>query len=296
MKSFGYTLKQSFIQFKRNLNMEIISMFAIVCMLLILGVACLILVNINSATETIKGEYDSIELFLLDDTTQEQADEIIADAKTQPGVSDAFYKSKEDAMAEFKDRWGDNGYLLDSLKDNPLPNSVVIKINDLEKADALAAHAESYSGVEDIKYDKCTVDKLLKLTRLIQIGAIIIMAFLLIVCIIVVANTIKLTVFNRAEEISIMKYVGATNWFIRGPFLGEGILIGFISSVIALGVTWLVYAKIVEVVGEQLDKMLSMPMVQVDAMMMNFAIVFPVLGILIGALGSIISMRRFLDA
>ena len=296
MKAFAYTLKQSFLQFGRNLNMSIISIFVITCMMLILSLFFILLINVNTAAETIKGDYDSIEIFLLEDTSKEDAEAMAADMKKQEGVSDAYYKTKEQAMAEFRDRWGENGYLLDSLKDNPLPNSVVIMISDLEKADALAAYAAEYEGIEDVKYYKSTVDKLLQATKFIQITAIVIMIFLIIISIIVVSNTIKLTVFNRAEEISIMKYVGATNWFIRGPFLIEGIIIGIISAGISLGITYLAYDRLVEFIGDQVYRILSMPMVPVGFMVCNFAFIFLALGISIGSCGSIISMRRFLDA
>ena len=296
MKAFAYTLKQSFLQFGRNLNMSIISIFVITCMMLILSLFFILLINVNTAAETIKGDYDSIEIFLLEDTSKEDAEAMAADMKKQEGVSDAYYKTKEQAMAEFRDRWGENGYLLDSLKDNPLSNSVVIMISDLEKADALAAHAAEYEGIEDVKYYKSTVEKLLDATKFIQITAIVIMVFLIIISIIVVSNTIKLTVFNRAEEISIMKYVGATNWFIRGPFLIEGIIIGIISAGISLGITYLAYDRLVEFIGDQVYRILSMPMVPVGFMVYNFAFIFLALGISIGSCGSIISMRRFLDA
>ena len=296
MKAFAYTLKQSFLQFGRNLNMSIISIFVITCMMLILSLFFILLINVNTAAETIKGDYDSIEIFLLEDTSKEDAEAMAADMKKQEGVSDAYYKTKAQAMAEFRDRWGENGYLLDSLKDNPLPNSVVIMISDLEKADALAAHAAEYEGIEDVKYYKSTVEKLLDATKFIQITAIVIMVFLIIISIIVVSNTIKLTVFNRAEEISIMKYVGATNWFIRGPFLIEGIIIGIISAGISLGITYLAYDRLVEFIGDQVYRILSMPMVPVGFMVYNFAFIFLALGISIGSCGSIISMRRFLDA
>ena len=296
MKSFAYTLKQSFLQFGRNLNMSIISIFVITCMMLILSLFFILLINVNTAAETIKGDYDSIEIFLLEDTSKEDGEAIAADMKKQDGVSDAYYKTKEQAMAEFRDRWGENGYLLDSLKDNPLPNSVVVMISNLEEADALAAHASEYEGIEDVKYYKSTVDNLLQATKFIQITAIVIMIFHIIISIIVVSNTIKLTVFNRAEEISIMKYVGATNWFIRGPFLVEGIIIGIISAGISLGITYLAYDRLVEFIGDQVYRILSMPMVPVGFMVYNFALIFLALGISIGSCGSIISMRRFLDA
>jgi len=296
MKPFFYTVKQSFIQFGRNFNMSLISIFAITCMMLILSLFFILALNVNTAAETVKGEYDSIEIFLLDETTEEEAQAMIDDMRKQDGVEDAYYKTKEEAMAMFKERWGDNGYLLDSLEDNPLPNSVVIKIADLETADTLAERASSYEGIEDVKYYKGTVDKLLKATRFIQISAIIIMIFLIIISVIIVSNTIKLTVFNRADEISIMKYVGATNWFIRGPFLIEGIIIGVISAAIAVGITGVVYDKVVDAIGKQVYSMLSMPMVPVDFLMYNFAWIFVALGVAVGSCGSIISLRRFLDA
>ena len=296
MKTLAYTIKQAFIQFGRNRSMSVISIFAITCMMLILSLFFILFININAAAETIKGDYDSIEVFLLDETTQDDANVMIDDLKQQDGVEDAYYKTKDEAMAEFRARWGDNGYLLDSLEDNPLPNSVVIKIADLEKADAIAEHAATYEGIEDVKYYKSTVDKLLKATDFIKISAMIIMLFLIIVSIIVVSNTIKLTVFNRADEISIMKYVGATNWFIRGPFLVEGILIGVISAAIALAITYLVYNQIVDIIADQVYQMLSMPMVPVNFLIFNFAWIFLALGVSIGSCGSIISMRKFLDA
>ena len=296
MKTLAYTIKQAFIQFGRNRSMSMISIFAITCMMLILSLFFILFININAAAETIKGDYDSIEVFLLDETTQDDANVMIDDLKQQDGVEDAYYKTKDEAMAEFRARWGDNGYLLDSLEDNPLPNSIVIKIADLEKADAIAAHAAEYQGIEDVKYYKSTVDKLLKATDFIKISALVIMLFLIIVSIIVVSNTIKLTVFNRADEISIMKYVGATNWFIRGPFLVEGILIGVISAAIALAITYLVYDQIVDIISDQVYQMLSMPMVPVDFLIFNFAWIFLALGVSIGSCGSIICMRKFLDA
>ena len=295
MRIFFYTIKQAFIQFGRNLNMSLISIFAITCMMLILSIFFIMAINVDTAAQAVKGDYDSIEVFLLDETTEDQAQVMIDDMKTQEGVKDAFYKTKDEAMAEFKERWGENGYLLDGLKDNPLPNSIVIQIADLEKADALAERAEGYEGIEDVKYYKSTVDKLLKATKFMQMASMIIMLFLIIVSVIIVANTIKLTVFNRSDEISIMKYVGATNWFIRGPFLIEGIVIGVISAGITLAIVSFAYNRLVDAIGDQVYSMLSMPMVEGQYLLITFGWILVALGIVIGAVGSIISLRRFLD-
>ncbi len=296
IKRFFYTLKQAFKQLLRNRAMTVASIFAITAMLLILSLFFILVINVNTAAQSIQQDYDSIEIYLADDTTEEQADEIIADIEQEDGVQEAFYKTKEEAMSEFRARWGENGYLLDSLQENPLPNSVVVMIDDLEQAENIAEKAATYDGIEDVQFYKDTVDKLLSATRYIQIAAVIVMVFLIIVSIVVVSNTIKLTVFNRASEISIMKYVGATNWFIRGPFLAEGIIIGIISAGISIGLSALVYDKIIEVVGNQLLSVMSMPMVPVGFLVYNFVWIFLALGISIGACGSIISMRKFLDA
>ncbi len=294
MRSFGYTIKQAFIQFVRNFNLSIVSIFAITAMLMILSIFFIATVNINRAAETIKGDYDSIQIYLLDETTEDDAKMMIEDLKKTDGVEDAYYETREQALKKFKKRWGDNGYLLDNLQNNPLPNSIIIKIGDLEKADGIAKKAGAFGGVEDIKYYKNTVDKLLKMTRFIQTAAAVVMIFLIIVSIIVVANTIKLTVFNRADEISIMKYVGATNWFIRGPFLVEGIIIGLLSAAIALALSGGIYHKAVEVFGDQTRAMLSMDLVSEKVLVTNLAWMFMIIGISIGAIGSIISMRKFL--
>lgn len=296
IKRFFYTVKQAFLQVFRNWNMSIASIFAITAMLLILSIFFILVINVNTAAQTIQNDYDSIEVFLKDDVTKQDAQTIINDISTRAGVEDAYYKSRETAMEEFRERWGKNAYLLDSLNDNPLPNSVVIMISDLEKANDLAETAAGYEGVEDVKFYKDTVDKLLDATRFVQLAAIVVMVFLIIVSVVVVSNTIKLTVFNRANEISIMKYIGATNWFIRGPFLAEGIIIGVVSAGISVGASAAMYKKIVEVIGDQVFSVLSMPMVPVNFLVYNFAWIFLALGISIGACGSIISMRKFLDA
>lgn len=294
-KRFLYTLKQSFLQVFRNRAMSVASIFAIMAMLLILSIFFILVININTAAQAIQDDYDSIEIYLEDDTTVEEADAIIEDIRKLDGVDDAYYKGKEEAMADFRTRWGENAYLLDSLTENPLPNSVVVMIGDLSKAENVADKAGTYDGIEDVKFYKETVDKLLSATRFIQIAAIVVMVFLIIVSVVVVSNTIKLTVLNRSNEISIMKYIGATNWFIRGPFLGEGIIIGIISAGISVGLSALMYSKLVDAIGDQIFSILSVPMVPVGFLTFNFAWIFLSLGVSIGACGSIISMRKFLD-
>lgn len=295
MSRFGYTIKQAFRQIFRNRAMTLASVFAITAMLLILGIFFLLIINVNTAAESVKKDYNTIEVFMLEETDETRTQQIINDVATWSNVAAAVYRSKDQAMQILKDRWGDSAYLLDTLESNPLPNSIVITVTDLESADKVAVKAKNIQGIEDVKYYKDTVDKLLKVTNGMKIAAMIIMAFLVVVSIVVVSNTIKLTVFARSEEITIMKYVGATNWFIRGPFLAEGIIIGIVSALVSVGMIALVYTRVIETVGPGLVRILSVPLVPADFMIINLIYIFLSLGISIGAWGSIISMRRFLD-
>jgi cell division transport system permease protein len=292
---FGYTLKQAFRQIYRNRAMSLASIFAITAMLLILALFFILIINVNMASESVKSDYNTIEIWLLDTTTVDQSDTLVKDIENWSDVTTVEYRTKEDALTILKERWGDSGYLLDGLQENPLPNSIVITVDDIEKSAAVAVKAESLEGIEGVKYYKDTVDKLIRITNGMQLAAIVIMIFLVIVSVVVVANTIKLTVFARSDEITIMKYVGATSWFIRGPFLAEGILIGIISAAVSVGIVGLIYSKVHAVIGTEFVTILSAPLVPVVFMVTNLFWIFIALGVSIGSWGSIVSMRKFLD-
>lgn len=296
MNSLIYNIKQGFIQIFRNKGMSLASIFSILAMLMILGIFFLIAVNLNLFTEVVKQDYDQVEVFLLDDTTQEQAQNIMNEMEGYEGVSDVVYRSKDEALDIMKERWGESGYLLDSLGDNPLPASVLISVESIESAQSVSEYAGTLEGVEDVQFYQETVDKLTQITNFLQIGALIVMAFLIVVSVVVVSNTVKLTVFARAREIRIMKYVGATNWFIRGPFISEGIIIGLLAALVSTGLITLLYDRIVAGIGVEVMAIVSCPLIPVGYMAGNMLIIFIALGVSIGAWGSIISMRKFLDA
>jgi cell division transport system permease protein len=296
LNSLVYNIKQGFLQIFRNRGMSLASIFSILAMLLILGMFFVITVNINLFTEVVKQDYDQIEVFLLDDTDKAQAEQIMTQIRTHEGVTDVQYRSKAEALEILKERWGESGYLLDSLGKNPLPASILISVESLDNAGEVAAYAGTLDGIEDVQYYQETVEKLTKITNFLQIGALIIMAFLVVVSVVVVSNTVKLTVFARAKEIRIMKYVGATNWFIRGPFLAEGIIIGMLAALISTGLIALIYKELIAAIGAQVLAIVSMPLISTQYMTGNMLIIFLALGMSIGACGSIVSMRKFLDA
>lgn len=295
LSSIGYAIKQAFTQIFRNRAMSAASMFSITAMLLILGLFFILAVNINMVSETAKKQFDTIQVYLHDETEYEEAVVMLEKLNEMQGVEEAIYLSNDQAMEEWKTKWGENAYLLEGLNKNPLPNSLKIKVTQLESADIIVEKVKSFDGIEDIKYYKSTVDQLMKVTKFIQAGALIVISFLVIISVVVVSNTVKLTVLAREREISIMKYVGATNWFIRGPFLIEGILIGIISALISVGIISLVYVKITELIGREIFVMLSTNMVPGTFLIYNLVWIFIALGVSIGACGSIVSMRRFLD-
>lgn len=295
MNKFAYSLKQAFKQIRRNKGMTFTSVFAITAMLIILGLFFMVIVNINTAAETIKNDYNNIEVFFKDDVTKEEIQKTKEEVEKWDQVDTVTVRTKTEALEILKIRWGDNGYLLEGLSENPLPNSIVITVDSLDKADSVAAEAEKIEGAEDVNFYKDTVEKLISATKGFQIAAIVVMAFLIIVSTVVVSNTIKLTVFNRSDEIVIMKYVGATNWFIRAPFLLEGIIIGLLSAILSSGIVALIYAGVIKVIGGEVLAILSTSLVPLGFLAFNLIWIFIALGVSIGAWGSMISMRRFLD-
>ena len=295
MLRIGYNVRQALQQIWRNKGMSTASVFAITAMLLILGLFFVITVNINLFTEMLKNNYNEVEVFLDDDVKKSDAENIMKKIDAEPGVKSSAYRSKTEAMKIMKARWGENSYLLDSLGDNPLPSSIVVTVDSMSTADNVIKMVKGTDGVEDVKYYQDTVKKLTKITNFLKIAAMIIMVFLIIVSIVVVSNTIKLTVFARAKEIEIMKYIGATNWFIRGPFLIEGILIGVISSAVSAVATFFIYREIISLVGKQFMTIMSSPLVPAGYLSVNLILIFLAIGVSIGACGSIVSMRKFLD-
>ncbi len=296
IRSLFYNIKQAFVQIFRNRGMSAASIFSILAMLLILGLVFIIIVNINLFTEIVKQDYDEVEVFILDGATDEQVQDVMSKIENKEGVTSVEYRSKEDALKIMKERWGESGYLLDSLGQNPLPASIMISVDTLDNASNVASYAGSFDIIEDVQYYKETVDKLTRITHFLQIAGMVIMAFLVVVSIVVVSNTIKLTVMARADEIYIMRYVGANNWFIRGPFMVEGIIIGLIASLIASGAIALIYSRLIDAVGDQIFAIVSSPLISVQYMVVNLTIIFVALGCSIGAWGSIASMRKYLKA
>ncbi|MDR3305456.1 MAG: permease-like cell division protein FtsX [Clostridiales Family XIII bacterium] len=295
MIRFAITFKQAFAQISRNKTMTATSLFSITAILLVLGIFFIIIVNVSNMAEGIKQDFDQVQVYLLDDVTEEGAIALMQRIDAVPGVESTAYLTREDALEQWKVKWGDNAYLLDRLATNPLSNSIIIKISDLSLATALVNEVGTFEGIEEINYSQNTVDRLLSVTSVIQIVSLVIILFLIFISIMVVSNTIKLTVLAREKEITIMRYVGATNWFIRGPFLLEGMILGAISAAISSALVGVIYYYLTERFGVDFILYVSTGFVPLGFLMENLLIIFLALGISIGACGSLISMHRFLE-
>jgi Cell division protein len=295
MRGLGIAFRQAFAQINRNKMMTMASLFSITAILLVLGIFFLVIVNINAMAQDVKQSFDQVQVNMLDAVTPEMTSDLMEEINNIQGVEGTEYQTRETAMENWKVKWGENADLLDRMQTNPLPNSIIITLSDIEYADSVVAAVQDMRGIENINYSQDTVNKLLRLTRIIQIISLIVILVLVLISITVVSNTIKLTVLAREREIVIMRYIGATNWFIRGPFLLEGIMIGIFAAIISSVAISFLYYYAIENLGVDVALLLPTGFVPLRFMVENLVIIFVALGVSIGACGSIISMRRFLE-
>ena len=295
MSRVGYNLKQAFSQMGRNKAMYFTSVLAITAMMLILGLFFVAFVNVNMFAKSIEKDVNVVQIYIKDGSSEEVTKDVGTALEKTDGVDRTEFVTKADAMEALKKKCGDNGYLLENLPENPLPDSYVVYVSDKDAANSVAASAPKIEGVEDVVYYRDTIEKLAQISHFIEVGSLVAMGFLVIVSIIIVANTIKLTVFNREKEIGIMKYLGATNWFVKAPFIWGGIFVGVLASVFATGLTYLIYTKITGIIGSDITRILSVTVVPADQLTNILLGMFLCLGIGIGVIGSSISIRRFLN-
>ena len=295
MSRAGYNLRQAFSQMGRNKAMYFTSVLAITAMMLILGLFFVSFVNVNMFARSIGKYYNVIQVYMKDGNKKDVTEAVGKSLKKIKGVEKVEYVSKDQALEALKENWGDNGYLLDNLPENPLPDSYTVNVSDKDAANSVAETAPGIEGVDDVVYYRDTIEKLAQISHFIEVGSIAAMVFLVIVSIIIVANTIKLTVFNREKEIGIMKYLGATNWFVKAPFIWGGVIVGVLSSIIATGLTYLIYSRLTGIIGSDIMRILSVSVVPAEQLTNVLLIMFLCLGIGIGVIGSAISIRRFLN-
>lgn len=286
-----YFIKEVYTSFKRNIWMTLASIFTVVLSLFILGFFSIVILNLNKMADTLESQVQ-ISVYLKDDLSQEEIDETKETLSKIEGLQDIKFTTREEAMENFKERLGDQQFLLDALDDtNPLPDSFSLTVTSPQQVKTIADTAAALDSVESASYSQDIINHLFNLTHLIRLIGVALIILLTGAAIFIISNTIRLTVFARRKEIAIMKYVGATDWFIRWPFLLEGICLGFIGGGLATIFLYIIYNQVTQ---EIYEAMAFFPLIPQHPFIDYISLAILVAGIIIGALGSTISLKRFL--
>lgn len=288
-------IKQGFQGMWRNRSMGLASVTSITSVLMILGFVLILVLSINNLVMDTKDKFDEIQIYIEDNVEDVKLTEIENKIRNNIGVLSVMYESKEQALENWKKDWDDNAYLLDGIETNPLPNSYIIQLKDLDYADSVVDAIKGMDGIEKIQYNKEITENLILVSNYIRLGGIIITGVLIFVSVFIISNTIKITVASRKREINIMKYVGATNGYIRGPFIIEGVLFGLLAALISIVIVYYGYGYFFDSVKETLFSMFTVVLAPPKDLFSDIAIIFIAIGVGIGALGSLLSLKRYLN-
>lgn len=295
-RSIKYYLSEAFKSVLRNRLMSFTSIMTVAaCIFIVVFMYC-IMDNISYVMTQLEGT-SGIVVFVDDDLTETEVSSMQSSILAIEHVEDAEYVSESAALDSFSDMLGDDTGLIEGLEnDNPLPRSFNISLDSVRNQDEVIAQLNNMNGISSISHSKETTNALISLNNVVRIAGIIIIAILGICAVVIIMNTVKLTVNNRKNEIRIMKYVGATDWFIRWPFIIEGILIGMIGALIPVCICAAGYSGVIETIFDSLTFLKTLVDLRTTADI--FPKLVPVailLGAFIGVTGSLTSMRRYLD-
>lgn len=291
--SIVYNLSEGFKNVWRNKTMALASIASVAASLFVLGILLSIVLNINHFVLMAQQKFDDVQVFIVDDAGAEDITALKSMIETIDHVRKVDFESKEMALDKLKARWGEDAYLLEGLE-NRLQNSLIIELDHLKYSDSVVEQIKEDERIDSINYYKDMIDRLLVISKVITMAGFAVIVLLFVIALFVIANTIKIVLYARKREISIMKYVGATNWFIRWPSIIEGVLLGFIGSAVSLGCVFLLYHFVYMKLGSKSYTIIGNSMLPIDVMFSNMAIIFLSSGSGIGFLGSLVSLRRHL--
>ncbi len=293
----GYFIGEGFSNVFKNKKSTGASLMIMCATMIIFGIFLILGENINHFVDEVESE-QGIQVFVKNEATQEQIDKLGEDIRAIDGVSTVDFVSKDEALEQMKERFGDRQDLLEGYEgeNNIFTASYVVTLTDLTKSQSVQDQINTYTDVvKKIQSKDEVVTTLINLANGIKIVTGVILALLIIISIFIIANTIKLTVHARRKEISIMKYVGATNSFIRWPFIVEGMIIGVLASIISIVIVGGAYTVIADkLVSSEFMQLINMNLISFSDMFNSIIFVYMLLGIGIGVLGSVISMRKYL--
>ena len=292
ISTLGYYFRETFSSLVRNSWLSLASMGTVTISLLILGSSLLLILNANQLAGSVESTVE-ISVFLKNSVSYTRVNEIEKEIESLPSVTNAQFISKEQALEDMKKNLKDKADILDGLEDknNPLPDGFKVKTRYASQVAGVSIALEKIPGVDQVRYGQGVVEKLLAVTKWVRFAGLITMGLLSGASIFLIATTIRLSVYARRKEIGIMKVLGATNWFVRFPFVMEGIVLGLLGAGLALTALHFVYYELVK------QMQITLPFIRLvtdKQQILPYMGSLLGLGLVIGAIGSMISMRKFL--
>ncbi len=282
-----FLVKEGVRSLRQNFFMSAASILVLVSCLLITGCAYLVYENVEHAFDWAY-QQNVVVAYADADVTDERATAMKAELEALDNVAQVEYISKEALLERYKDEFGE---LLEDLEaDNPLQDAFVIHFEDLSIFDATVSSIKTVENVDKVDYDQALSQTLVKVRKVVLTVGVWVIALLLIVSLFIIANTIKLTVYSRRREISIMRSVGATPWFVRFPFMVEGVILGCAAGVVSYGLLFGVY----EVIRQNFTFSSSLELIPFTMVWWQLLLGFLVGGMITGVLGSSVSIGRYL--
>lgn len=291
--SLGYLTREGFRNLYVNRLMSIASISVLFSCMVMIGAAFMIMVNINMFIGSVEDQ-NVIMVFVEDEATEEQTKALGESIKAQDNVSKCTFISRESSFEQLKNDMGDSSVLFEGLDSNPLPDAYEVVLEDQELFDETVESLAKLDNVLHIRENRQLAAKLSGLRNTVSYVSIGIISLLLIVSLFIVSNTIRITMDSRRLEINIMKSVGATRWFIRWPFMVEGMMLGVISGVLALLAVWGIYAAVSRSLVSMLSGLGMTSVVPFGKYALILLAVFLGLGLVSGAFGSAVSITRYL--
>ena len=290
----GYLIGEGFSNVFKNKKSTMASIIIMCATMIIFGLFLIIGENVNHFVDNLKLQ-QGFQVFMKEDATQEEMDKVKEDIRALDGISTIEFVSKEQGLNTMKEKLKDEKGVLDGFNVQKIKASYIVKVTDLERSKTIQSEVEKIDNVVKITNSNETAMKLISIAKVIRIATGVILLLLIIISTFIISNTIKLTVHSRRKEISIMKYVGATNSFIRWPFIVEGIVIGIISSIISIIIVGGTYNIITtKMAASDFVRVMGMNLVGLNEMLVSIIAVYLILGIGIGTVGSVVSMRKYL--
>ncbi len=275
-----------------NRLMSFASVAVLTSCLLLIGVAFLLFANINVALRQVQNQ-NIIMVYLEDGASEDDINTVGQDIRMISDVKSAEFVSKDDAYEQQLKSLGENAKLMEGLDENPLPDSYQVNLATLDNYDKVLDELNSIDHVENVRGNSDLANQVRQIRRAVSIVSIGIIVMLLLVSLFIIANTVRVTMYNRRLEISIMKAVGATNWFIRWPFIIEGVVLGIVSGLLAELLVYGLYSLTMRAIGGVFS-ILGDSYISFGTYGVRMLLSFILVGILAGTIGSIVSMARYL--